>query len=129
VLTLQANGDGKLKWYADASFAVHPDYKSHTGAIMTMGKGAVQSISRKQKMNLQSSTEAELIAADDIVGPMLWTKLFLESQGYPVKENILFQDNQSAILLEENGRKSAGKQSRHLNIWLFLLLIRKRKGR
>jgi hypothetical protein len=67
-------------------------------------------------MNSQSSTEAELIAADDIVGPMLWTKLFLESQGYPVKKNILFQDNQSAILLEENGRKSAGKQSRHLNI-------------
>jgi hypothetical protein len=79
VLTLQANGDGKLKWYADASFAVHPDYKNHKGAIMTMGKGAVQSISRKQKMNSQSSTEAELIAADDIVSPMLWTKLFLVS--------------------------------------------------
>jgi hypothetical protein len=29
VLTLQANGDGKLKWYADASFAVHPEsYRS-----------------------------------------------------------------------------------------------------
>jgi hypothetical protein len=55
VLTLQANGDGKLKWYADASFAVHP------GAIMTMGKGAVQLISRKQKMNSQSSTEAEFV--------------------------------------------------------------------
>jgi hypothetical protein len=41
VLTLQANGDGKLKWYADASFAAHPDYKSHTGAIMTMGKGSI----------------------------------------------------------------------------------------
>lgn len=128
VLTLQANGDGKLKWYADASFAVHPDYKSHTGAIMTMGKGAVQSISRKQKMNSRSSTEAELIAADDIVGPMLWTKLFLESQGYPVKENILFQDNRSAILLEENGRKSAGKRSRHLNIRLFFITDQKEKG-
>jgi hypothetical protein len=119
VLTLQANGNCKLKWYTDASFAVHPDYKSPTGAIMTMGKGAVQSISQKQKMNLWSSTEAELIAPDDIVGPMLWTKLFLESQGYPVKENILFQDNQSAILLEEIGRKSAGKRSRHLNLIIF----------
>jgi hypothetical protein len=36
VLTLQANGDGKLKWYADASFAVHPDYMGHTGVIMTI---------------------------------------------------------------------------------------------
>jgi hypothetical protein len=42
----------KLKWYADASFAVHPDFKSHTGAFKTMGKGAVQLICRKQKMNL-----------------------------------------------------------------------------
>ena len=34
-----------IKWYVDASFAVHPDFKCHTGAIMTMGKGALQSIS------------------------------------------------------------------------------------
>ena len=27
-----------IKWYADASFAVHPYLKSHTGAIMTMGQ-------------------------------------------------------------------------------------------
>ena len=29
------------KWYADASFATHPDYRSHTGRVMTMGKGGV----------------------------------------------------------------------------------------
>jgi hypothetical protein len=60
-----------------------------------------------------------LIAADEVVGPMLWRKLSLESQGYPVKENILFQDNRSAILLEENGQKSVTKRSRHLNIRLL----------
>jgi hypothetical protein len=69
-----------------------------------------------------------LIAADDIVGPMLWTKLFLESQGYLVKENLLFQDNRSAILLEENGRKRADKQSRHLNIRLCFITDQKEKG-
>jgi hypothetical protein len=38
VLTLKANsGDGKLNWHADAAFAVHPDYKKHTGATMTVG--------------------------------------------------------------------------------------------
>jgi hypothetical protein len=40
-------------------------------------------------------------------------KLFLEAQGYPVKENVLFQDNQSAMLLEEKGCQSAGKRSMH----------------
>ena len=45
-----------IKWYVDAVFAVHPDFKGHTGAIMTMGKGSVQSVSRKLKLNTRSST-------------------------------------------------------------------------
>jgi hypothetical protein len=94
---------------------------------MTMGAGAVTSISRKQGMNTRSSTEAEVVAANEVVGSMIWTKLFLEAQGYPVKENILFQDNQSTMLLEEKGRQSAGKRSRHLNIRLFFVKDQKEK--
>ena len=120
-LTLKADGSKTLKWHVDASFAVHPDFRSHTGATMTMGKGAVTSVSRKQGLNTRSSTEAEVVAADEIVGSMLWSKLFLEAQGYGVQDNILFQDNKSAMLLESNGRKSAGKRSRHLNIRLFFV--------
>jgi hypothetical protein len=48
-LTLSSDDLRVVKWYADASFAVHPDFKSHTGAMMTLGKGAMQSITRKQK--------------------------------------------------------------------------------
>jgi len=33
----------------DAAFAVHPDMKSHTGAVFTFGKGAIISDSSKQK--------------------------------------------------------------------------------
>ena len=95
---------------------------------MTMGKGSITSISRKQGMNTRSSTEAEVVAADEVVGSMVWTKLFLEAQGCPVKENILFQDNRSAMLSEENGRKSAGKRSRHLNIRLFFVTDQQEKG-
>jgi len=36
-LALRADGKRTLKWHVDAAFAVHPDYKSHTGAVMTMG--------------------------------------------------------------------------------------------
>jgi hypothetical protein len=32
-LTLSANGLRVVKWYVDASFAVHPDFKSHTGTV------------------------------------------------------------------------------------------------
>jgi hypothetical protein len=112
-LTLSADDTKKVRWHLDAAFADHPDLRSHTGAIMSMGKGAMTSISRKQNMNKRSSTEAELVAADDAARPMLWTKQFLQAQGYPVAQNTMHQDNRSAILLETNSRESAGKRSRH----------------
>jgi len=85
-LTLSSDDLHVIKWYVDAAFAVHPDFKSHTGAIMTYGGGAAQSISRKQKLNTRSSTEAELVGADDVSTMILWTKLFLEEQGYKVEK-------------------------------------------
>ena len=79
--TLEADNTNIAKWYADAAFAVHPDMRSHTGGVMTLGKGAVQTISTKQKINTKSSTKAELVGADDVLSYILWTKWFLEEQG------------------------------------------------
>ena len=110
-LTLEADNLHIARWWADAAFAVHPDMKGHTGATMTMGKGAIQAISTKQKINTKSSTEAELVAADDTLSHLIQTKHFLEAQGHPSQQTILCQDNTSAILLERNGRSSAGKSS------------------
>jgi len=117
-----------VKWYVDAAFTVHPDFKSHTGGAMMFGKGAVQNISRKQKLNMKSSTDAELVVADDVSVMILWTKLFLESQGYNIEKNILYQDNKSVILLEQNGRKSARKHSQALNVRYFFLTDQVEKG-
>ena len=128
VLTLKIDSINIIKWYVDASFAMHDDFKSHTGAIMSMGKGALQSISRKQKLNTRSSTEAELVGVDDISIMILWTRFFLEHQGYDIEKNIIYQDNKSSILLETNGRKSAGKRSRALNIRYFFISDQVEKG-
>ena len=127
-VTLSADSLHVIKWYVDASFAVHPDFKSHTGATMMMGRGAIQSISRKQKLNTRSSTEAELVAVDDASVMILWTKLFLEEQGYDIEKNILYQDNKSAILLEMNGKKSSGKRTRAINIRYFFITDQVEKG-
>ena len=127
-LTLRANGSHILVWSIDSSFAVHDDFRSHTGGTLTMGKGAAMSISAKQKVNTRSSTESEVVGVDDAMGPMLWTRYFLEAQGYEVKDNVLKQDNQSAIRLETNGRASAGKRSRHLNIRYFFVTDQVNKG-
>ena len=43
---------------------------------------------------------------------------FLEAQGYKLEKNVMYQDNQSAILLEKNGRTSCTGNSR-LNIRYF----------
>ena len=124
------NGSKKdyLTCYVDASFAVHPDFKSHTGGIMMMGDGAIQAVSKKQKLNTRSSTEAELVGVDDVLQLINWTRLFLSAQGYNVKDNILYQDNQSTIKMEVNGRKSAGKRSRALNIRYFFIADQVEKG-
>ena len=120
-LTLKWDGTGIIEWYIDAAFGVHPDMKGHTGATMFMGEGAGISLCSKQKTNSRSSTEAEILAVDDAVSSIMWTKHFIEAQGYEVKENIVYQDNQSAILLAKNGRQSAGKRTKHMNVKYFYI--------
>ena len=45
VLTLSAEQLNILKWFVDAAYAVHADYKSHTGMTMTMGQGSIMLMS------------------------------------------------------------------------------------
>jgi hypothetical protein len=58
-----------------------------------------------------SSCEAE--------STVLWTLQFLKAQGFAVTDKIIYQDNQSTILLEKNGTKSSGKRTHHLDIRYF----------
>ena len=88
---------------------------------MTMGEGALISISRKHKLNIGSSTEVELVSNADVLGLMMWSKYFMEAQGYTIETNVLYQDNKSTILLAKNGRMSAGKNSKHIKNRFFLV--------
>jgi hypothetical protein len=94
---MSANDTGTIKWHVDAAFAIHKDMKSHTGVTMTLGSGTICSISTKQKVNTRSSTEAELVGFDDDVSKILWSKLFIEAQGFEVKANIVYRDNTSSM--------------------------------
>ncbi len=119
-LTLEASDLNFIRWWVDASFAVHPDFWSHSGAVMMLGKGMIMGGSRKQKINTRSSTEAEIIGVDDYAGPILWTNYFMKAQGFKPEKTVIYQDNQSAILLEKNGKESSGKRTRHMNFKYFL---------
>jgi hypothetical protein len=95
--------------------------KSHTGAYMTFGKGMLDGSSSGQKINTTSSTEAEVVAVHDNMPAILWTRYFLEAQGYPLQSSLVHQDNLSAKLLELNGRGSSSKRTRHMNIRYFFV--------
>jgi hypothetical protein len=97
---------GKLRTWVDASYAVHPDMKSHTGGVMSFGTGGIICKSTKQKLNTKSSTEAEVVGASDYLPHTLWVKMFMEKQGYNIDKNVFEQDNKSAMKMETNGRCS-----------------------
>ena len=97
-LTFKADSLQLVKWWTDASFAVHAYMKSHTGGALLLGKGVIYGIFTCQKINTRSSTEAELVAMNDVLPQVLWTHYF-EAQGYGTIDSIVYQDNQSAVLL------------------------------
>jgi hypothetical protein len=65
-----------------------------------------------------------LVGVNNVMSQVLWTRYFLEAQGYGVKDNVVYQDNQSSILLEKHGRASSGKRTRHINIRYFFVTSR-----
>lgn len=95
--------------------------RSHTGGVLMLGKGATYATSTRQKLVTKSSTEAELVGVSDALPQVIWTRYFLEEQGYGVKDVVIYQDNKSAILLEQNDRASSGRRTRHINIWYFFI--------
>ena len=127
-LILGSDGKGNIYWSVDAAFAVHSDMRGHTGAHMTMGQGTVVSMSSKQKINTRSSTEAELVGVDQPLPLILWSRLFSTAQGMKIDDNILYQDNESAIRMEKNGKASCTKRTKHIEIRYFYITDKVKAG-
>jgi hypothetical protein len=72
-LILSANETGILKWWVDAAFAVHPNMQGHSGGGLSLGRGFPIVSSTKQRLNIQSSTESEIVGADDFMPAICWT--------------------------------------------------------
>ncbi len=127
-LTLGATSSKVLHWYVDTAFAVHPNMRGHSEGALTLGLGFPTSSSGKQKLNTCSSTESKLEGVDDLMSLIVWSRNFLMAQGYAVVDNILHQDNRSAILLKEKGKMSSGKRTKHITICYFFVTDRIRAG-
>ena len=109
----------QLCTWVDAAYGVHPYLKIHTVGCMSFGYMMVHFKSSKQKLNTKSSTEAKLVGVSDYLPYNIWICLFVGAQGYDIKQNILFQDNHSAINMDKNRKKSCTGKSRHIDILYF----------
>ena len=58
------------------------------------------------------------IIIDDFI-PTSHENYFINAQGYGVNDTIIYQDNQIAILIENNGCVSSGKKTKHINLRYF----------
>ena len=110
-----SHGVLRLSAYADASYGVHMDGKSHTGNVITLGRGPNYCKSCKQKSVTKSSCEAEILALSNIVSTVAWIKDFLQEIGVDMKPPLLFEDNKAAIFQVTNGPSTAGRV-RHVHI-------------
>ena len=118
-LTLKVEYPVRVFCFVDASYGVHVDGKSHTGAAVTLGAGCFLAKSSKQKIVTKSSTEAELVAITDCLGDLIFVRNLLLHQGYDVPALFLFQDNKSTIALCEKG--GAGHRTKHIKIRNFFV--------
>ena len=83
-LTFTASGPIELYAYVDASYNSHLDVKRHTGICFNFNtyKASFQSISRKHKLVVRSSTEAGFLATDSYVVEVEWFRSVLTLFGY-----------------------------------------------
>ena len=102
--------------------------KGQTGGATSYGIGILNSKSSKQKLNTRSSTESELVDVSEYIPHCIWYMNFLKCQGYDLEDNIIYQDNVSAIRMEKNGRNSCTGNSRHIDIRYFFIKDRIEKG-
>jgi hypothetical protein len=93
-------------------------------ATVGLNGGAVYTSSTKQKLVTKSSTEAELVAANDGTNKILWMRNFIMDIGFKInKPSMLYQDNKSTIIMSEKGHGNF-RRTKHINIINYIFLYK-----
>ena len=88
---------------------------------MLIGKDAASSKLIRHRINLRSSAESEIIGVENNMPGVIWTLCFFGGNGLNVNKNIVYQDNQSAIIMERNRKYLHGKKNRHIDMRYFFI--------
>ena len=115
---VMSGDDFSLKIFADASYGIHHDGRSHSGIVINIGKDPIFVRSVKQQCVSLSSTEAEIIALVDALSYLEWIeRIFKELRIVHTGPVEVFQDNQSAIHMITKEFKF--KKTKHMTVRVY----------
>ena len=95
--------------------------KGHTRASLSMGVVTIHFKSIKKKLNVKSSTKSELVVVGGCMPQVLWKTYSFESQRYEMDAEIIYQDNNSAMLLDKHGTLSRIRRANHINARYYFI--------
>ena len=76
-------------------------------------------VSKKLGVLTTSSTETEIVSTGERLPKCTWFRYFRMAQGEEGREDVLMQDNKSAIVLQKNYPYSTRKGSKHIHVRYF----------
>ena len=119
-ILFRSNGPRKLEAFSDADYAQDVETRRSTsGAICKFADGAVTWLSQKQKCIALSTTEAEIIAANEAGKDVIWLKRLFGDLTDLDDQPILRCDNIGAVRLGKN--PEFHKRSKHIDtryLWI-----------
>ena len=116
---LGADLGGVLKWYVDASFAVHSNMQGHT----TMGSGFPIISLTKQKLNTRSSMESKIVGVDDMIHS--YSGPYTSWKNKDTRSQIRLS---SKITRAQCYLKGMERHNKHINVRYFLITDQIAKG-
>ena len=79
---------------------------------------------QEKKSNTKSLIEDKIVEVDNFLTQVIWTKFSLKYQIYEIRDNVIYQDNKSAIKSDNNCRQSYSERNLHMNIIYYFITER-----
>lgn len=126
-MNLDIENHETINMYADASYGIHEDCKSHSAGVVKLGNATVYVKSKKQGNVTKSSTEAELVCVTDMIPMAYYVRNFLDdNKDDPI---VLYQDNTPTIAMMTNTETGGRRlRSQHISIKHFFIKERIQNG-
>jgi hypothetical protein len=112
-ITFNPCDNPSLVCFADSSFAIHRDGKSHTGIVIQYGGNTILTVCKKHTAISRCSAEAEIHALNHASTELMYMKDIMQFILDKSIDAVMFQDNKSVIGLIT---RSYTPRSRHLNV-------------